>query len=236
MAAGLAAHVRASDVVARLGGDEFAVLMWNLDAAQAAAKARELENIIAQIGVPYGTARLSVGASAGIVPLKADSNPAEIIDAADKAMYARKKERRAFNLLRGNPGMTIVLRNNIRRELVVDPADLVAQHELALLQALHLDQVGAGRGGQGRDRRIEIAMLLLQARQLLTQRAFFLVGHCHRWFALRPVAGLGRKRNNYRVFHKRIQAGGKVSANQRLWLHLLRRGGGCTVALALSLS
>ena len=36
-------------VVARLGGDEFAVLMWNLRKAQAAAKARELENIIAQV-------------------------------------------------------------------------------------------------------------------------------------------------------------------------------------------
>ena len=94
VAAGLAAHVRASDVVARFGGDEFAVLMWNLDAAQAAAKARELENIVGRIAVPYGAARLSVGASAGVVPLLANSNPAEIIDAADKAMYARKKERR----------------------------------------------------------------------------------------------------------------------------------------------
>jgi diguanylate cyclase (GGDEF)-like protein len=94
VATGLAAHVRASDVVARFGGDEFAVLMWNLDAAQASAKARELENIIGQIGVAYGTARLSVGASAGVVPLMANSNPAAIIDAADMAMYARKKERR----------------------------------------------------------------------------------------------------------------------------------------------
>jgi diguanylate cyclase (GGDEF)-like protein len=94
VATGLAAHVRASDVVARFGGDEFAVVMWNLDTAQANAKARELENIIGQIGVGFGTARLSVGASAGVVALEANSNPATIIDAADKAMYARKKERR----------------------------------------------------------------------------------------------------------------------------------------------
>ena len=53
----LKAHVRASDVVARLGGDEFAVLMWNLLAAPAAANARELENIIAQV-----TRRASRGA------------------------------------------------------------------------------------------------------------------------------------------------------------------------------
>ena len=67
--AGLKAHVRASDVVARLGGDEFAVLMWNVDAAQASAKARELENIIARTAVAHGPARLSVGASAGSVAL-----------------------------------------------------------------------------------------------------------------------------------------------------------------------
>jgi diguanylate cyclase (GGDEF)-like protein len=90
----LAGHVRASDVVARFGGDEFAVLMWNLGQPQAAAKARELENIIARIDIRHGTARLSVGASAGIVPLDADATPAAIIDAADKAMYVRKKERR----------------------------------------------------------------------------------------------------------------------------------------------
>src|SRR5665647_2641132 len=84
------------------------------------------------------------------------------------------------------------LSNDIRRELIVDLADLVAQHQLALLQALHLDQVGAGRGGQGRDRRVEVAVLLLQARQLLAQRAYFLVGHCYRWYASAPLPGLAK--------------------------------------------
>jgi diguanylate cyclase (GGDEF)-like protein len=92
--AGLKSHVRASDMVARLGGDEFAVLMWNLETTQASAKAYELENIIAQIAVAHGPARLSVGASAGSVPLDGDATPAAILEAADQAMYARKKERR----------------------------------------------------------------------------------------------------------------------------------------------
>ena len=65
------------------------------------------------------------------------------------------------------------LRNNIRRDLVFDAADLVAQHQLALLQPLHLDQVGAGRHRQGGDRGVEVAVFLLQARQLLPQLAFF---------------------------------------------------------------
>ncbi|MSP32777.1 MAG: GGDEF domain-containing protein [Pseudolabrys sp.] len=90
----LTSHVRASDVVARLGGDEFAVLMWNVSETQAAAKARELEAVIAAAGAGEGAARVSVGASAGVVPLSGDATPAAISEAADKAMYARKKERR----------------------------------------------------------------------------------------------------------------------------------------------
>jgi diguanylate cyclase (GGDEF)-like protein len=91
----LAAHVRASDVVARLGGDEFAVLLWNIGEAQAESKARELETVVERARVAYGAAELGVGASAGIVTLKAGLDPVKLLDAADRAMYARKKERRA---------------------------------------------------------------------------------------------------------------------------------------------
>ena len=48
--------------------------------------------------------------------------------------------------------------------------------------ALHLQQVGARRDFESRDGRIEIAMLLLQPRQLLAQLALFLFGHRHRWY------------------------------------------------------
>jgi diguanylate cyclase (GGDEF)-like protein len=89
----LTGHVRASDTVARLGGDEFGVLLWNLGAELAAAKARELEKLIEAVGVTQGETQLSVGASAGVAPLRAEMSPAEVIDAADRAMYARKKER-----------------------------------------------------------------------------------------------------------------------------------------------
>jgi diguanylate cyclase (GGDEF)-like protein len=91
----LAAHVRASDVVARLGGDEFAVLLWNIGEAQAGAKARGLETIVEHVRVDYGPVQLSVGASAGVVTLKPGLDPTHVLDAADRAMYARKKERKA---------------------------------------------------------------------------------------------------------------------------------------------
>jgi diguanylate cyclase (GGDEF)-like protein len=90
----LTGHVRASDVVARLGGDEFGVLLWNLGAALAAAKARELEKLIEAVSVAHGAARLAVGGSAGLVPLAVGATPEQMIDAADQAMYTRKKERR----------------------------------------------------------------------------------------------------------------------------------------------
>jgi diguanylate cyclase (GGDEF)-like protein len=90
----LTGHVRASDVVARLGGDEFGVLMWNVGEREAAAKARELERLIERTAVTHGSARLGVGASVGQVPLAPGASPANILDAADRAMYARKKERR----------------------------------------------------------------------------------------------------------------------------------------------
>jgi diguanylate cyclase (GGDEF)-like protein len=95
VAAELTAHVRASDMVARLGGDEFGVLLWNVGAAQAAAKARELENLIASTAVVHGGIELAVAASAGVVGLAVASTAPQTIDAADKAMYARKAERRA---------------------------------------------------------------------------------------------------------------------------------------------
>jgi diguanylate cyclase (GGDEF)-like protein len=93
VAAALVGHVRASDVVARLSGDEFVVLLWNVDGAAAAAKAAALERAVYATPVRWGSSTLVVGASAGIALIGALDTPAEALERADAAMYARKRER-----------------------------------------------------------------------------------------------------------------------------------------------
>ena len=177
VAAALVRNVRASDVVARLGGDEFAVLLWNVNGANAAAKAAALEAAVYGTPVRWSSSTLVVGASAGVVLLGALDTPADVIARADAAMYARKNSSEKASPPCPCAGRRRSSRNDIRRELVLDEGDAVAQLQLALLQALHLDDVGARRLLQRRNRGVEVAMLLLQARKLRPKLAFFLFGH-----------------------------------------------------------
>jgi diguanylate cyclase (GGDEF)-like protein len=93
IAAVLVRNVRASDVVARLGGDEFAVLLWNVGGGAAAAKAAALEAAIYATQIRWNASTFVVGASAGIAQLGPLDAPAEVLERADAAMYARKGAR-----------------------------------------------------------------------------------------------------------------------------------------------
>lgn len=106
VAAALMAQVRASDIVARLGGDEFAVLLWNLSAEAAAAKARALEAAIYATPLHIDDATVVVGASAGLALLGPLETPAEVLARADAAMYARKAERNTSPRLRRDGAVT----------------------------------------------------------------------------------------------------------------------------------
>jgi diguanylate cyclase (GGDEF)-like protein len=106
VAAVLSRHVRASDIVARLGGDEFVVLLWNVTAAAAAAKAAVLETLIATASVRCAAARLGVDASIGMAPIDAADTAADLLARADAAMYARKRERRTAARTRAAAGAT----------------------------------------------------------------------------------------------------------------------------------
>jgi diguanylate cyclase (GGDEF)-like protein len=89
----LARHVRASDVVGRLGGDEFAVLLWHLTEADAQSKARLIEEAVGRTTAIHAGAALSVRASAGSALLLPLDQPADVLERADRAMYARKGAR-----------------------------------------------------------------------------------------------------------------------------------------------
>jgi diguanylate cyclase (GGDEF)-like protein len=95
IATGITRQLRASDLVARLGGDEFAMLLWNCGEADAAAKALALEAAVARATAIHAGAVLSVGASAGTAPLLPLDRPGDVLERADRAMYARKAVRNA---------------------------------------------------------------------------------------------------------------------------------------------
>jgi diguanylate cyclase (GGDEF)-like protein len=87
----LKAMVRATDIVARIGGDEFGLVLEDLDAAAAEAKALSLAAGIASEpidGVP-------VSVSIGYALVASDDSIDSIIARADAAMYARKRAQRS---------------------------------------------------------------------------------------------------------------------------------------------
>jgi diguanylate cyclase (GGDEF)-like protein len=94
VAATLIDQVRSSDVVGRLGGDEFGVLLWNLDEADARDKASALERAIDALSFSFGDTRVQAGASAGVAILDLTMDAQSALDAADRAMYVRKAQRR----------------------------------------------------------------------------------------------------------------------------------------------
>jgi predicted signal transduction protein with EAL and GGDEF domain len=70
------------------------VLLWNLGAPQAEAKAAALEEVIAAAQVGWNGTALSVGASAGFTPVSPGDDAAAVLARADQAMYARKAARK----------------------------------------------------------------------------------------------------------------------------------------------
>jgi diguanylate cyclase (GGDEF)-like protein len=95
IAAILKRDTRTSDVIARLHGDEFAVLLVRSGSATGMARLRLLEHVVNQSSVSFQGATIPLRVSLGIVGYDGHDEVEELVQRADRAMYARKEERRA---------------------------------------------------------------------------------------------------------------------------------------------
>ena len=86
----LRSHVRDSDLVARLGGDEFAIILTECDWDGGTARARRLQQLLNDTAALLEGAKIALSASLGVARFGPESTPAELLRAADKAMYADK--------------------------------------------------------------------------------------------------------------------------------------------------
>lgn len=86
--------LRDGDLVARLGGEEFGVLLPGADAERAEAVCERLRAMVAATGFPAGRAVLRVTASIGLAEVAPDATRAEVMRAADDALYRAKAEGR----------------------------------------------------------------------------------------------------------------------------------------------
>ena len=91
----LVAHVRESDLVGRMGGDEFAVILAQADQATAEAKAASLARAIEAQPLHFGDWTSPIHISFGVREITQDLEPEAIVAAADAAMYAAKRGRKA---------------------------------------------------------------------------------------------------------------------------------------------
>jgi diguanylate cyclase (GGDEF)-like protein len=92
--AAIVGQVRSSDVIGRLGGDEFALLLWNLSATDAHAKAASLEAAVDRLTFSFRGRTVTAGASAGVAILGPHAEAGRALEEADSAMYVRKAQRR----------------------------------------------------------------------------------------------------------------------------------------------
>jgi diguanylate cyclase (GGDEF)-like protein len=85
---------RATDLVARYGGEEFVIVLPNTDTTGAVQVARTIQAAIAALQIPHQTSEVaaSVTMSLGIATMvpRIDRTPAELVGAADRALYRAK--------------------------------------------------------------------------------------------------------------------------------------------------
>ena len=86
----LKSAVRDCDMVARIGGDEFGVLLFKTDEQLAKLKAASLVCRIAEQKIDHPSGAIYLTAAWGVSACRSEYTPKQILERADKAMYASK--------------------------------------------------------------------------------------------------------------------------------------------------
>ncbi len=102
VAARLDGQLREDDLAVRFGGDEFLVALPRTNAREAERVATRLRDRLEQPITVDDDLELQVGASIGVVSTEEPRPVEELVRAADAAMYARKRERRAARVDAGS--------------------------------------------------------------------------------------------------------------------------------------
>lgn len=82
--------MRTGDAVARFGGEEFCVLAVECDVRGAQDIAERIRECIESMHIEYGSETLHITVSVGLCMLDHRSTPKQLLDDADKALYASK--------------------------------------------------------------------------------------------------------------------------------------------------
>jgi diguanylate cyclase (GGDEF)-like protein len=86
----LSKAIRASDIASRLGGDEFMLILTEFESSRLPSVLERLESIQVRVDSQF----IEVEFSVGWKEFEAGQQAQELIDAADKALYANKQSRR----------------------------------------------------------------------------------------------------------------------------------------------
>ena len=88
-------NIRDADRLGRLGGDEFAVALFNQQSGAQEQRALALRQLIVDAPFMSDRGEISLDVSVGSAALKKGGTVVAALDAADTAMYAHKKQKKA---------------------------------------------------------------------------------------------------------------------------------------------
>lgn len=90
----MSSELRSEDLLCRIGGDEFALLLRDTTSEEAAVVSEKLAERVTALNLDHQQREYGVGLSVGIASIDAAMEPDQIIEKADQACYAAKKNKR----------------------------------------------------------------------------------------------------------------------------------------------